>query len=142
MTTDKDPIYRKVARIGSTLALGTALLLGVSVLPAQAQYRSRDYRYEQRDRNGRYDNDRDYRRDRWGTSQSLVQQAQQVGYRDGYQRGQYDRRMGTRRPNPQGHGAYQFGLDGWERDFGNASAYRQVFRQAFLQGYWDGFGRR
>jgi hypothetical protein len=139
MNTEKDPIYRRLARIGSTLALGIALV-GMSVLPVQAQYGPR-YHRDDRDRNGRYYDHRDNRRDDWRRSHSFLQQAQQHGFNDGYQRGQYDRRMGTRRPNPQGHGAYEFALNGWERDWGNASAYRQSYRQAFLQGYWRAFGR-
>jgi hypothetical protein len=140
MNTKMDRLYRKLTRIGSTLALGAALLLGVSIVPAQAQYGSRYHRDDSRYRNGRYDNDR-YRRNDWRSSRSLVQQAQQFGFNDGFRRGQYDRQNGTRRPNPQGHGAYQFGLNGWERDWGNSSAYRQSYRQSFLEGYWRAFGR-
>jgi hypothetical protein len=141
MNTKKDSLYRKITQTGSTLALGTALLLGVSIVPAQAQYGSRSHRDDSRYRNSRYDHDRYDRRDDWRSSRSLLQQAQQYGFNDGYQRGQYDRQNGTRRPNPQGHGAYQFGLNGWERDRGSSYAYRQSYRQAFLEGYWRAFGR-
>ena len=83
------------------------------------------------------DNDRD---DYAGASTSdFIQRAAQTGYRDGYERGRYDRSIGARRPNPQGHGAYEFGLDGWDASWGNQSMYRQYFRQYFLQGYEDGY---
>jgi hypothetical protein len=71
----------------------------------------------------------------------FVRQAQQFGYRDGFQRGVYDRRIGVRRPNPPGHGAYQHALDGWQPSWGGAQVYRAHFRQAFLGGYWDGYRR-
>jgi len=139
MNTNKNSIYTKLIRTGSTLALGTALLVGAGTIPAQAQYGQRYHRDDSRYRNSRYD-DR-YRRDDWRSSRSLVQRARQFGFNDGLQRGQYDRANGTRRPNPQGHGAYEFALNGWEREWGNSSAYRQSYRQAFIEGYWRAFGR-
>jgi hypothetical protein len=68
--------------------------------------------------------------------------ATQQGYYDGFYRGQYDRQNRVRRPNPQGHGAYEFALNGWEEDWGNASAYQQTYRQYFMEGYQDGYGNR
>jgi hypothetical protein len=128
----KESLYRKTARIVSTIGLGALLFTGVAVAPAQAQIIYRDHRF---DRNDRY----------YGPNRVdfgfIAQQAQQVGYRDGFERGQYDRSIGVRRPNPQGHGAFQFGLDGWQQDWGAEQSYRMYFRQAFLRGYWDGYRR-
>jgi hypothetical protein len=67
--------------------------------------------------------------------------AAQNGYNSGFQRGQYDAQQ-RNRPNPQGHGAYQFGYDGFDRSWGSASTYQQYYRQYFVQGYQDGYNRR
>jgi hypothetical protein len=72
----------------------------------------------------------------------FTQRALQQGYYDGFYRGQYDRGQGIKRPNPQGHGAYEFALNGWEQDWGNSGAYQQTYRQAFMEGYQDGYGNR
>jgi hypothetical protein len=65
----------------------------------------------------------------------------QNGYNAGFERGQYD---GQRRnkANPQGHGAYQYALDGFNPEWGSASLYQQYYRSYFIQGYNDGPGRR
>ena len=76
-----------------------------------------------------------------GTSE-LGQTAANRGFEDGYLRGQYDRSINVRRPNPQGHGAYEHALNGWVEDWGGASAYQQIYRQYFVQGYEQGFGGR
>jgi hypothetical protein len=111
--------------------------------------RSRNNTYEDtyaHHRAHRYDDhsDRDYDTREDGTidPQSFTKRAAASGYRDGFERGEYDRRMGVRRPNPKGHGAYQFGLDGWDRTWGNRSTYQQYFRQYFLTGHQDGYNRR
>jgi len=75
-------------------------------------------------------------------SSDFSQRATQQGYYDGFYRGQYDRQNRVKRPNPQGHGAYEFALNGWEEDWGNQSAYQQAYRQYFLEGYQDGYGNR
>ena len=67
--------------------------------------------------------------------------AQQQGYNDGFQRGAYDRRIGVRRPNPTGQGAFQHALSGWEPRWGSSHAYRSIYRQAFLSGYRQGYSR-
>jgi hypothetical protein len=64
------------------------------------------------------------------------------GYRTGHERGAHDRQIGTTKPNPQGHGAYQFALDGWDSTLGDRSAYQQEYRTSFVRGYDDGFHGR
>jgi hypothetical protein len=76
------------------------------------------------------------------SQQEVAQRAAQSGYRAGFERGQYDARQGVRRANPQGHGAYQYGFDGFDPDWGSASTYQRYYRQYLLQGYQDGFNRR
>jgi hypothetical protein len=71
----------------------------------------------------------------------VAERAAYNGYRAGYVRGQYDSGGGNRL-NPYGHGAYEFGLDGWSDDWGWGATYQQVYRQYFVQGYNDGFNRR
>jgi hypothetical protein len=73
--------------------------------------------------------------------QEVANVAAQYGYTEGFQRGQYDAANGNR-PNPQGHGAYQFAMDGFVQDWGNASVYQSTYRQYFIQGYEAGFNRR
>jgi hypothetical protein len=83
-----------------------------------------------------YDN-REGSRDRGDVSRS----AAQTGYYEGFQRGQYDAQQ-RNRPNPYGHGAYQFGYDGFDPSWGSASTYQQTYRQYFIQGYNDGYSQR
>jgi hypothetical protein len=111
--------------------------------------RSRNTTYEDtytHHRAHRYDDhsvrDFDAREDGTIDPQSFTKRAAASGYRDGFERGEYDRRMGVRRPNPKGHGAFQFALDGWDSMWGNRSTYQQYFRQYFLKGHQDGFNRR
>lgn len=83
-----------------------------------------------------YDNGRgDLSRD------EVARRAAENGYRMGFQWGQNDA-VRRNRPNPQGHGAYQHGLDGYARDWGWASVYQQTYRSYFLRGYNDGYNRR
>jgi hypothetical protein len=72
----------------------------------------------------------------------FTQRSTQQGYYDGFYRGQYDRGQGIKRPNPQGHGAYEFALNGWTEEMGNQGAFQQAYRQYFLEGYQDGYGNR
>lgn len=71
----------------------------------------------------------------------VARAAAQNGYNAGFQRGQYDaaRRNAA---NPYGHGAYQFGYDGFDPSWGSASTYQQNYRQYFIQGYNDAYGQR
>jgi hypothetical protein len=74
-------------------------------------------------------------------AREVAERGSYYGYYDGFYRGQYDRQQGVRRPNPQGHGAYQFALNGWERDWGSANTFQQYYRQSFMRGYQDGYGQ-
>jgi hypothetical protein len=128
------------------------------------QYRDRDDRYRDRDdyrRDRNYDQDR-YRREHRryynynyrGQSynyavdnrrgdldpREVAERARDNGYRQGIQDGQYDASGGSRRPNPKGHGAYQFGLDGWSQDWGSGLTYQSNYRSAYTRGYMEAFG--
>src|SRR6185369_8082268 len=70
--------------------------------------------------NGRGNEDRD----------DVARRAAQNGYNAGFQRGQYDA-YNRNRPVPTGHGAYQFGYDGFDPSWGWASTYQQAYRQYF-----------
>jgi hypothetical protein len=87
---------------------------------------------------GRYADDREGDLNR----EEVARRAAQQGYYDGFERGQNDRRIGARRPKPEGHGAYQTALNGWDPEWGSEQTFRQTYRQYFMQGYEDGFGRR
>jgi len=75
--------------------------------------------------------------------EEVAQIAARAGYYAGFERGQYD---GTRdrraNPDPYHHGAYQFGLDGWNREWGSGQTYQQYYRGYFVQGYNDAYQRR
>lgn len=71
--------------------------------------------------------------------QAIAERGAQQGYSDGYVRGQYDRQLGVRRPNPQGHGAFQHALNGWNPQWGGSSTFQQYYRQYFMQGYEQGY---
>jgi hypothetical protein len=71
----------------------------------------------------------------------VARAASQNGYYAGFERGQYDA-QNRNRPNPQGHGAFQFGYDGFDPSWGSASTYQQYYRQYFVQGYQDGYNSR
>jgi len=90
-----------------------------------------------------YPNDSRYYSDRRGDldRNEVARRGAQIGYQDGYQRGQYDRAQGVRRPNPQGHGAYQNAFNGFNPEWGYALTFQQTYRQYFLQGYNSGYGR-
>jgi hypothetical protein len=86
---------------------------------------------------GRYYDNREGDRDR----EDVARSAAENGYRAGFERGQYDASR-RNRPNPQGHGAFQYGFDGFDPEWGSASTYQQYYRQYFVQGYNDGYQRR
>lgn len=73
--------------------------------------------------------------------QEVAQRGAQNGYYAGFQRGAYDAQQ-RNRANPQGHGAYQFGFDGFDPEWGSAAVYQSNYRNGFLQGYQDGYNRR
>lgn len=106
------------------------ILVTVASSTAQAQYRDR------------YGNDR-YRRDRdwdYRNRQSGFQVARQQGYSYGMNVGAADAQRGQSY-NPQRSRYYRDGTLGYSSYYGNRGQYRQVFRDAFLQGYREGFQR-
>jgi len=133
-------------KIGSYL-FGLFLLLGVAAIAsstAQAQYpwgygqdqRDRDYRRNRNDDDW-YRNDR-YRNDRYGNN--AYQVARQQGYRNGLATGASDAQRGQSF-NPQRSHFWRNGSDGWDRSYGNRGQFKQVFRDAFVQGYREGYAR-
>lgn len=74
--------------------------------------------------------------------EEISARAARIGYGDGLERGREDRATGVRRPNPQGHGAFAHGLNGWSAEWGASAVYQEAYRTAFLEGYWSGYGRK
>lgn len=111
-------------------SLAFFLLFGIIVTvassTAQAQYR-------------RYD-DRNYGRDRDWNRRNGFQVARQQGYSYGMNVGAADAQRGQSY-NPQRSRYYRDASQGYSSYYGNRGQYRQVFRDAFLQGYRDGFQR-
>jgi hypothetical protein len=105
------------------------ILVTVASSTAQAQYRDRYDRY------GRRDRDWDYR-----NRQSGLQVARQQGYSYGMNVGAADAQRGQSY-NPQRSRYYRGADQGFSSRYGNRSQYRLVFRNAFLQGYREGFQR-
>jgi hypothetical protein len=101
------------------------ILVTVASSTAQAQYR-------------RYDR----RNDNYGewSRRNAVQVARQQGYSYGMNVGAADAQRGQSF-NPQRSRYYRSGEAGYSSSYGNRGVYRQVFRDAFIQGYRDGFQR-
>jgi hypothetical protein len=119
--------------------LALFLILGFTAIAsttAQAQYpwgRDRDYR-DDRYRNDRYRNDR-YRRSNYG-----FDVARQRGYSYGMNVGAADAQR-RQSYNPQRSRYWKNATEGYSSSFGNKGRYKQVFRNAFEQGYRDGWQR-
>jgi hypothetical protein len=103
-------------------------ILTVASSSAQAQYPLGNGRY-------RRDRDWDYR-----NRQNALQVARQQGYSYGMNVGAADAQRGQSY-NPQRSRYYRNGIDGYSSSYGNRGVLQQVFRQAFLQGYRDGYQR-
>ena len=128
------------------------LLFGIGAVAtstAQAQYpgdygRNRDYRRDRNDRRDRdYRRDDQYRRDdrygRYGNN-NIYQVARQQGYSNGLSTGAADAQRGQSY-NPQRSHYWKNGTDGYNSSYGNKGQYKQVFRDAFVQGYREGYQR-
>jgi hypothetical protein len=122
-------------KIGGYL-LAFFLLFGILTVASssvQAQWGSdrdrRDDRYR-RDRNGD---------DRYGRYNGL-QVARQQGYSYGMNVGAADAQRGQRF-DPQRSRYFKNGTEGYSSSYGNKGQYKQVFRDAFVQGYREGFQR-
>lgn len=109
----------------------------------RAYYRDRDRWY----RNGQYQYDDYYQNTYYNNERGdlspneVAERAARSGYQAGFERGQYDARQ-RNRANPQGHGAFQFGFDGFDPEWGSAATYQQYYRAYFIRGYEDGYNRR
>lgn len=135
-------------RIGGYL-LAFFLLFGIITVAsssAQAQYpwgwgrdrqdrrdRDRDYR---RDRDDRYRNDR-YRNNGYGYG---YENARQQGYSYGLNVGAADAQRGQSY-DPQRSHYWRNATEGYNSSYGNRGQYKQVFRDAFEQGYREGYSR-
>ena len=118
--------------------------IGTSTAQAQYPYpdygRDRDYRRDRDDRYRRDDDDR-YRR---GVGRNGYYNAYQIardeGFRDGLATGAADAQRGQSY-NPQRSHYWRNGGDGYDSRYGNRGQYKQVFRDAFVQGYSQGYQR-
>ncbi len=73
----------------------------------------------------------------YGGSYQSRQTALNAGYNEGVKAGRDDRRSG--RYNPYGHGAYQSASKDYNSRYGDRASYAQYFREAFINGYADGY---
>src|SRR5678816_1047923 len=143
---------KKIVGTGFVLSI----LLGIGIVStvntqAQSQY---DPRYQQdRDYRNRNDQnrDRDYR-DRnyqrrgrswdgyrnYGGSQQLRQTALNAGYNEGAKKGRDDVRH-NRRYDFQNSNAFEKATKDYSSKLGDRETYRRYFRDAFENGYADGF---
>jgi len=125
--------------------LALFLLFGVTALTSstiQAQYpggygQNRDDRYR---RNRDYDRNDRNRNDRYGRGNYGYQIARDQGYRDGLSTGASDAQRGQSY-DPQRSHYWKNGTDGYNSSYGNKGQYKQAFREAFDQGYREGFQR-
>ena len=134
------PNYSSKKLGGYLLAL--FLILGFTTIAStrvQAQYPGG---YERRDRDDRYQRDRDYRnRDRdYGRNGYEYETARQQGYSYGMNVGAADAQRGQSY-DPQRSRYWRNATGGSNSSYGNRGEYRQVFRNAFEQGYRDGWQR-
>ena len=116
--------------------LALFLILGFTAIAsttAQAQWgRDRDYRDD------RYRRDRDYRDDRY--RRNNFETARQQGYSYGMSVGAADAQR-RQSYNPQRSRYWKNATEGYNSYYGNKGQYKQVFRDAFEQGYRDGWQR-
>lgn len=66
------------------------------------------------------------------------QQARQFGYEDGLAAGRQDARKSDKF-NPEHHDLYKNGLHGWTAALGTKDQFKQLYREAFVKGYEEGF---
>ena len=119
-------------KIGGYL-LALFLLCGIITVAsssAQAQYPWGNDRYR---RDERYRRDDRYR-------YNSYQVARQQGYSYGMNVGAADAQRGQSY-NPQRSRYWRNGTEGYNSYYGNRGQYREAFRNAFEQGYRDGFQR-
>jgi hypothetical protein len=80
--------------------------------------------------------DRVYEEQHWGYQDV----AYDVGYRDGLSMGQYDFSR-HREFRPQKNDRYEDADHGYAKSYGDKSTYKARYREGFLRGYEDGYGR-
>ena len=114
-------------------------IITVASSSAQAQYPQYPGGYE-RDRRDRRDDRWDRRDDRYRDSRYSYQTARQQGYSYGLSVGAGDAQRGQSF-SPQRSRYWRNATEGYNSSYGNKGQYKQVFRDAFEQGYREGFQR-
>lgn len=134
-----------IKKLGGYL-LAFFMLFGIAALAGtttQAQYPQYPGGYGQDRRDDRYrrNRDDDYRNDRYGRNgnygNSQYQIAREQGFRNGLATGAADAQRGQSY-NPQRSHFWRNGTDG---SFSGRGQLKQVFRDAFSQGYSEGYQR-
>jgi hypothetical protein len=90
---------------------------------------------------GRRDRDRDRDDDGINDRTEIRRQAQDIGYREGYNAGRDDRASGRSRSYSD-DSAYRDATIGYRSDYGSIDFYRSNFREGFRRGYEDGYRNR
>ena len=139
---------KSINKLGGLL-FGLLLLFGIGAIAsstAQAQYPGgygqdrQDDRYRRNRRNDDDDWNRNDRYGRYGNNNNGYQMARQQGYRNGLSTGASDAQRGQSF-NPQRSHFWKNGSDGWDRSYGNRGQLKQVFSDAFVQGYREGYSQ-
>ena len=139
------------------VVFGLSLLLGIGIASsseAQAQYRDPQWQREQIRRQREWERDqrrrqrqsqRDWRNDRnddgygnYGGSYQLRQTALNAGYNEGIKEGRKDRNNRDRFEY-RDEEDYRNANTDYSSRLGDRSLYAQYFRQAFVNGYTDGY---
>jgi len=106
--------------------------------PPPRDSRDRDGRYDDRTRNGSYD-DRYDDRSRYGAPNYRNDPAFRTGVSDGYDAGYQDAQR-RHRFDPSGEGRYKSGgMRGYDKRYGSKDLWRSRYRDGFRRGYDDGF---
>lgn len=102
----------------------------------------RDWRYDRDrryDNNGRYGNGRyDDNYSNYGGNQQMRQNALNAGYNEGIKEGRKDRERGDRF-DYRDEEDYRNANTGYNSRYGDRGLYAQYFREAFINGYTDGY---
>jgi hypothetical protein len=67
-----------------------------------------------------------------------IDQAKHFGYDDGLAAGRHDQMKGQKF-KPEDHDLYKNGLHGWTPAIGTKDQFKQLYREAFVKGYEEGF---
>lgn len=103
----------------------------------RARESQRDWRYDRN--NGRYGNGRyDDNYSNYGGNQQMRQNALNAGYNEGVKEGRKDRNNGDRF-DYRDEEDYRNANTGYNSRFGDRQLYAQYFREAFINGYTDGY---